>query len=160
MIRAFFWLPADNSVGHSAAEIGAGEPYANYVSWWPTKTVRSIRSVPGFSSPPRSADVREMKREPDRTLDIDGLDEEEASVWWTNFTRKPDAKYALPTQNCSWAVVNALKVGGADKFFPWHQIFERLNVPLSAIDVDAAFQKMWEHGFRYTTVFGRSAQFG
>jgi hypothetical protein len=154
MIRVHVWLPNEQSVGHSSAEIGtAGEDHATYVSWWPTAEVSSIGSVTGGATPSLSYDIGK-KTVPDRTLDIEGLDEAETSIWWINFTRKPDAKYSLPIQNCSWAVVSALKAGGADKFFPWHQIFERLNVPLASLNADAAFQKVWERSPRNSRVLG------
>lgn len=129
MIRVYFWLPNDADVGHSSAQIGCtNEGYAAYVSWWPSVPVNSPKPVSGRANS-FATDVAIEKRNADVTFDIEGLDEVAASSWWSSFLATSTSDYNLRSNNCSWAVVAALKAGGSDAFFPWHQFFEKSNIP-------------------------------
>ncbi|WP_299892945.1 hypothetical protein [uncultured Ruegeria sp.] len=128
MIKVHVWLPRGTNVGHSSASIlDENTKLVEYISWWPS----------GYSNPLKSnrgkpkcfeGDVHEEGRQPDDEREVDGLLEREAKNWWTEFREGDQANYDLVYQNCSWAVVMALKNAGADKYFPWKNILLKYNL--------------------------------
>jgi hypothetical protein len=161
VIRTYFWLPTETNVGHSSAQIGcANETYASYVSWWPAAEIVLGKSIPGQANS-LDGDIRsEGNKQPDKELDIGGLDETEASDWWRSMISNDESKYVLHKENCSWAVVRALEAAGSGKYFPWNHICERFNLPISAFHGSRAFEIIATHGLRAIRAYlknGRAA---
>ena len=120
------WLPTAINVGHASAKIGCdGEEFSTYVSWWPSDDP-TTKSPGCYQS--ECEDLVAEKRKADVSINIEGLDEERAARWWREFRSSGEALYGLSDKNCSWAVVSALKAGGSDKLFPWHQKLESKNL--------------------------------
>lgn len=73
---------------------------------------------------------RKEERLPDIHISIpvksdtqDGLDYEKIQAWWAMINRSRTLKYQYLSQNCSYAVLQALKAGGAENFLPFHSLF-------------------------------------
>jgi hypothetical protein len=129
MIHTYFWLPRLDQVGHCSALVGSeSDEHSCYISWWPATPAGPMKPVLGRSHSPEQ-DKKAEGRDADAVLQIDDLDEKAASQWWADFASNDHASYNLRSQNCSWAVITALKAAGSDKFIPWHQFFQRFNIP-------------------------------
>jgi hypothetical protein len=74
-------------------------------------------------------DIRSEGRKPDFTIHLDGLNERAARKWWLLFSISK-SEYGLAGQNCSWAVIQALRVAGSDHYFPWYKIATKKNIPI------------------------------
>jgi hypothetical protein len=141
MIRINVWFPDLEKVGHSSAIIGCeSEPCSAYVSWWPSGDGSILKPNIGAGSS-EAADIAAEGGPPHATREINGLREDEAAKWWNEFLEGRMAYYDLILQNCCWAVVSALKAGGADQFFPWYKIFHKYNFnTVKTPDTDTFFQ--------------------
>lgn len=149
MITAYFWLPKGGNVGHTSAQIGCdNERYAAYVSWWPSFGNDPMKASRGFQNSV-AGDIQAEGRAADVERLISGLDEAAAAQWWTTFLEGQRANYKLGTTNCSWAVINALKAGGADSHFPWRRILHKYNLQTISADLELGFIKFGYRAIRF-----------
>jgi hypothetical protein len=139
MIRAFFWLPKGTNVGHSALQIGeSGDELATYISWWPKAHLNFYKKAPGVGqsledderAEGRPADLSVEFKRPNNADGLDDLAELAIHQWWIAFVSK-DFDYGLGGKNCSWAIIEALRAGGSDKYFPYRLNVKR-NIPLKS----------------------------
>lgn len=127
MITVNAWYPHGDNVGHASAQIGNHA----YVSWWPSGAHWKQRQ-PGLDNT-FEGDVRsEADRQPDERVHVRRLDEVAAAAWWRALL---DARgqYQAAGQNCAWAVISALKAGGADERIGWTHALSKYNVPLGVL---------------------------
>jgi len=130
MIQVYVWNPRGLNVGHAAAQIGPASDRDGYVSWWPTNEERWKESQAG-AAPTFEDDVRsEGDRQPDSVRTVARLDEGAAKRWWQAL-RARRGQYSGMNQNCAWAVIMALKAGGADDRIQWDGSLARYNIPLA-----------------------------
>ena len=135
MIEVAIWFPSGLNVGHAAAQVGTlGEEHASYISWWPGSGV-VLKADPG-SVNGRSDDERAEGRAADETVEFHDLNEPAATGWWRAFLASYDANYQLAFQNCSWAVIQALKAAGSDRYFPWYKVNKTANFELKLPSAD------------------------
>jgi hypothetical protein len=135
MIRVYIWLPDSHNVGHASAQILADRE-TEYVSWWPGHT--SVFKPQRGQCLTYAQDLANERRESDHQHEFDNLDDGAAARWWREFLSKEEPQYRLSSTNCSWAVVNALKAGGADSCFPWYRLLEKYNLKSLRIPDESA----------------------
>lgn len=131
MIRVYVWNPHGQNVGHAAAQIGPASDRDGYVSWWPGgQNGESWLKSQAGAAPTFEDDVRsEGDRQPDSVCTVARLDEGAAKRWWQAL-RARRGQYSGTNQNCAWAVIMALKAGGADERIRWNGSLARCNIPL------------------------------
>jgi RHS repeat-associated protein len=97
------------NVGHSSMTLNDG----TYISWWPKGSDAEIfNTVAATTMQSLSDDIRNEGRQPDRNINVDGLDEAAIRRWWDDFKRNKKNKYAFLGQNCSATVAEGLDAGG------------------------------------------------
>ena len=135
MIQIFIWLPKGRNVGHISLQIGkSGDQHGTYISWWPRNQLNLYKKASGAGQSlqddvlceSRCADITIEFNQPN---DGNGLDEVAIAEWWNTFVSKKH-EYGLGGKNCSWAVIQALRAGGSDKYFPWYKLNVQRNIPL------------------------------
>ncbi len=105
-------------VGHASIRVDGGAPAGDvYMSWFPTKhlalssTARRNETfqqdVASEESPPTGVLVVGT---PQKTLDETAI-----KAWWVRFLQHPPA-WSLFSTNCSQLVIDAMRVGGSDKY--------------------------------------------
>jgi len=119
-IEVNIWMPNAYDVGHASLAVKDH----TYISWWPTED--PLKARPG-AAPSFSGDVSAEGRLPDLVVRLHDLQADKICEWWDNFIAAKNT-YSLSNQNCSWAVVTALKAGGSDSFFQWHRLLEVKNL--------------------------------
>lgn len=124
MITVNCWLPSGGNVGHASAGFSDG----GYVSWWPQDSNRWKENRPGANNT-QEDDIRAEGKPPDLSRQIRGLNERAAIIWWNNFLSTGTSGYQATTQNCAWAVIQALKAAGADEHIHWTSLFLKFNIP-------------------------------
>ena len=95
------WNPTfSGNVGHASMTLNDG----TYISWWPRGAdARIYNSVEGMTVGSLDEDASAEERDPDRSINVDGLDEGAIRVWWSKFRRfRP--KYSFLGQNCAKTV--------------------------------------------------------
>lgn len=123
MITVYVWPKSVSppSFGHAAAQIGAGE--GNYISWWPGEA-----GTGGFAGKAHGAlsshrvlktpaeDAANYKTVAEQIV-VNGLDEMAIIQWWAGkrWALADAGRYSFLDQNCAFTVVEALRVGGAEK---------------------------------------------
>lgn len=113
-------------VGHASALVVAADGSSSiYISWWPT--ANALKSEEGASHT-YDQDIEAEKCEPDIVFNVSGLNEAKAIQFWQDLLSSDAETYDIYKQNCSWAVVSALKAAGSDEYFPWHQKLESKNL--------------------------------
>jgi hypothetical protein len=137
MILVYIWLPEGGNVGHTSLQLGeVGDPEVTYISWWPATNLDPLKKAQGVTHS-LAEDIECESRLPDITIELEmlkngqGLNEGAIRNWWANF-QSQNVKYGLGGKNCSWVVVSALKAGGSDRFFPWHKLNVKRNIPLKS----------------------------
>ena len=141
MIKVFIWLPMPGQVGHASAEILNSEGIVvEYVSWWPAISPDKLKSAPGFPVSSLERDIYLEERQPDHTIELTGLNEDNATVWWQKFLANPEGRsYKLLSKNCSWAVVNMIKAAGGDDRISWFQVARKYNIPIESYLKNTAY---------------------
>ena len=95
-------------MGHAALTLTDG----THISWWPTgktegkKSKKNPRDIGSLHE-----DTELEGRDPDKTFEISGLNENAIKRWGEAFLDAGE-KYSLATMNCCHIVMNALKAGG------------------------------------------------
>ena len=138
MITVFVWKfrGMDDAWGHTSMLVGR-----TYMSWWPAEPAPETPppDVP-FRSRTYRDDVRDESRDPDHTIEIDGLDERRVLDWWQTFglvRGEGEFPGVLPPwetlrQNCATAVARGLRLGGGDTYATW---WKSWNVVWTTADV-------------------------
>jgi hypothetical protein len=137
MIRVFFWLPGRGNVGHASLEIvDDSDGRRTYISWWP-KTPLNIYKKAAGTGQSLEDDEQCEGRPADILIEFEslcekGLNEPAIREWWIDFQKKKH-DYGFGGKNCSWVVIEALKAGGSDKYFPWYRITTQRNIPIQSV---------------------------
>ena len=109
--------------GHASMKIKNNSNVPDtYISLWPNqeariisqnKLIANIYTAPAFQNRTFQQDRNAEGRAPDHIITINGLNEKDIYDWWKN----NKSTWSSLSNNCSTAVANALKAGGADVRF-------------------------------------------
>jgi hypothetical protein len=150
MITVFVWLPKtiddQKNVGHSSMLVSGH----TYVSWWPDETAGFGRDFHPIRNKSFASDVAdEGDRNPDFSIQINGLDEQAILDWWSSFGLVrggdllfgPLPPYNLAKQNCSTVVARALKIAGGDRYTGWYDSHSVIWRPQTVLDYALSIQR-------------------
>jgi hypothetical protein len=128
-------------IGHASMHADS-----TYISWWPNseayRRYGNSKPIPGvantFVTDLQDKALGEGKKPDYTSAPISGLDTKAIREWWMKFKIQKSSTWSMDNQNCSWVVMIALKVGGADRDWVFSQFFSRLSYPVSPIDCRTA----------------------
>ena len=107
--------------GHASLTLENG----THISWWPSEPREYPLggSLPIYSAPPYNPQSpyddfkNEGYRNPDRVINIDGLDEAAIAAWWEKY--RDSNQWKTFGRNCATTVADALKAGGGGRWWWW-----------------------------------------
>lgn len=107
----YIWKNSPNDTGHASLQIDN-----EYVSFWPKGAAKAKTDIKFGEMHeavyPKSyrADCRLERKEADKIININGLDEQKMIEFWLRF-KKQSSKYNMLKSNCSTVVASLLESG-------------------------------------------------
>jgi hypothetical protein len=124
-VTIYVWKMGGGNVGHASMKVSGGAPPGDlYISWWPP-------DGGGKATDLISTDGHDVMTSYDQDKDNEGhdadgvvtfndgdLDEGAFKTWWNGKISDKTQTYKLFSNNCSTAVAEGMKAGGAEKYQP------------------------------------------